>query len=143
MNQRLKRRVVSLHLHEPLVLRRPTLHCKQLLTGLELLAGLQVLLRFGHHLVGNAELLLVESRNDGVELLERRGRVTPNRTRDDERRTRLIDQDRVDFIDNRESIFTLHPLLERVHHVVAQIVEAVLVVGAVCDIRVVRSLPLR
>src|SRR5690606_23425971 len=64
------------------------------------------------------------------------------RTADDQRRARLVDQDRVHLVDDREVVRPLHALLERVHHVVAQVVEAVLVVRAVRDVRTVRGAPL-
>jgi len=44
--------------------------------------------------------------------------------RDDERRTRLIDQDRVDLVDDRVEQATLAPLASAVLHVVAQVIEA-------------------
>ncbi|EXI66319.1 MAG: hypothetical protein AW08_02675 [Candidatus Accumulibacter adjunctus] len=52
----------------------------------------------------------------------------------DQRRPRLVDEDRVHFIDDRESQSALHPLAGRVDHVVAQIIETELVVGAVGDV---------
>ena len=56
------------------------------------------------------------------------------RTRDDQRRARLVDQDRVHFVDDREVQAALDPVLEPGRHVVAQVVEAELVVGAVGDV---------
>ena len=56
------------------------------------------------------------------------------RARDDERRARLVDQDRVDFVDDGEGVAALDHLRHVVFHVVAQIVEAELVVGAVGDV---------
>ena len=58
----------------------------------------------------------------------------------DQRRARLVDQDRVDFVDDAEGQRTLHLLLHLVDHVVAQVVEAVFVVGAVGDVGGVRGL---
>ena len=60
--------------------------------------------------------------------------------RDDERRARLVDQDRVHFVDDRVAQAALHALARREHHVVAQVVEAELVVGAVGDVGGVRGL---
>ncbi len=54
--------------------------------------------------------------------------------RDDERRARLVDQDRVHLVDDREALLPLHALARLVDHVVAQVVEAVFVVGAVGDV---------
>jgi hypothetical protein len=53
---------------------------------------------------------------------------------DDQRRARFVDQDRVDFVDDREAELALHAFAGRVDHVVAQVVETELVVGAVGDV---------
>ena len=55
--------------------------------------------------------------------------------RDDERRAGFIDQDRIDFVDNCECMATLDHLRHIVLHVVAQVVEAELVVRAVGHVR--------
>ena len=52
-------------------------------------------------------------------------------SRDDQWRTRLVYQDRVDLVDNREGVAALHGVLELDGEVVAQVVEAELRVGAV------------
>ncbi|MNM66518.1 hypothetical protein D3C81_780090 [compost metagenome] len=59
---------------------------------------------------------------------------------DDQRRTRFIDQDRVHFVDDRVVQRALHALRRVVDHVVAQVVEAELVVRAVGDVRVIGAL---
>ena len=59
---------------------------------------------------------------------------------DDERRARLVDQDRVHLVDDRVREQPLHAFGGREHHVVAQVVEAELVVGAVGDVGRVRRL---
>ena len=61
-------------------------------------------------------------------------RLVAHRARDDERRARLVDEDRVDLVDDRVRVLPLHALVERDHHVVAQVVEAELVVRAVGDV---------
>ena len=61
-------------------------------------------------------------------------RTVVERPGDDQRRARLVDQDRVDFVDDGEEVAALDHVLEPVLHVVAQIVEAVFVVGAVGDV---------
>src|SRR5258708_23159644 len=53
---------------------------------------------------------------------------------DDERGARFVDQDGVDFIDDGEMMAALHTVREVVLHVVAQIIEAKLIVGAVGDV---------
>ena len=56
------------------------------------------------------------------------------RAGDDQRRTRFIDQDGVHLIHQRIVQFALHALFRAERHVVAQVVEAVFVVGAVGDV---------
>jgi hypothetical protein len=53
---------------------------------------------------------------------------------DDQRRARLVDEDRVDLVDDGVGELLLHAVLRRIDHVVAQVVEAELVVGAVGDV---------
>ncbi len=53
---------------------------------------------------------------------------------DDQRRAGFIDQDRVHLVDDGVVQRTLHALAVVVHHVVAQVVEAELVVGTVGDV---------
>ena len=57
--------------------------------------------------------------------------MSSTRAGNDEGRARLVDEDRVDFVDDREVVAALNHLLEMELHVVAQIVEAQFVVGAV------------
>ena len=59
---------------------------------------------------------------------------------DDERRTGLIDQDRVHLVDDGVIQRPLNPVVGLIDHVVAQVVKTVLVVGAVGDVRVVSGL---
>ena len=75
--------------------------------------------------------------NDPVDLVvEVRGLL--GRPRDDERRPRLVDQNRVHLVHDRVVELPLHDLVEGEAHVVAKIVEAELVVGAVRDVGEVR-----
>ena len=60
---------------------------------------------------------------------------------DDQRRPRLVDEDVVDLVDDREAALALDPLVELEDHVVAQVVEPELVVRAVRDVRRVRLGP--
>ena len=62
---------------------------------------------------------------------------------DDERRPRLVDQDRVDLVDDRERVPPLHGAVERDGHVVAQVVEPELGVRPVRDVGRVGLAPLR
>jgi hypothetical protein len=52
----------------------------------------------------------------------------------DERRARLVDQDRVHLVDDGVRQAALKAILDMHRHVVAQVVEAEFVIGAVCDI---------
>ena len=77
--------------------------------------------------------LQCQQRRQGIHLAVHLG-VIFCLTRDDERRTRLIDQNRVNLIDNGECKPTLYSLGWRVHHVVAQVIEAEFIVGTVSDV---------
>ena len=55
-------------------------------------------------------------------------------TRDDERGTCLVDQDGVDLVDDGVMVAALHALLGASDHVVAQVIETKLGVGAVGDV---------
>ena len=61
---------------------------------------------------------------------------------DDQRRPRLVDQDRVDLVHDRVRMAALDEALERVRHVVAEVVEAELGVRAVGDVGLVGDLAL-
>ena len=55
-------------------------------------------------------------------------------SRDDERRAGVVDKHRVDLVDDGEVVLALHEVLGRRCHVVAQVVEAVLVVRTEGDV---------
>ncbi len=78
--------------------------------------------------------VLGEAARDPCELRVPAVRVARRRARDDERGARLVDEDRVDLVDDREVVAALHELLGAPRHVVAQVVEAELVVRAVRDV---------
>ena len=83
----------------------------------------------------------LELGDDAVDLVVQVGRFL-GRTGDDERRPRLVDEDAVDFVHDREVVLALDVVRELELHVVAQVVEAELVVGAVGDVGGVGHLPL-
>ncbi len=56
------------------------------------------------------------------------------RAGDDERCPSFVDQDRIDFVDDGVVVAALHAILDVELHVVAQVVEAEFVVGAVGDV---------
>ena len=114
----------------------------------------------GHH---RGLVLLVDHEVAGIDLLGRLGarqffalhqlrdddvdaRVLVGRflagAADDQRRTRFVDQDRIHFVHDAEVVSALHAVLHIELHVVAQIVEAEFVVGAVGDVAGVGGLAL-
>ena len=136
--------LIGEQLHQPLVLRRAPLRGQQLLAGLVLgVLGIQPAHRLGDQPVDRPGLFPVERAHHRGHLLERGGGVARDRPRDDERGSGLVDQNRVDLVDDCVVVRALHPLFQRMHHVVAQVVEAEFVVGAVGDVRVVRLAALR
>jgi hypothetical protein len=86
-------------------------------------------------LVDLVVLVLRQPRGDAL----REDRVPLRRlvggTGDDERRAGLVDEDRVDLVDDRVGVAALHLVVGAEHHVVAEEVEAELVVRAVGDVR--------
>ena len=87
--------------------------------------------------IGVFFLLTQQVRNDFVDFTVHLGAVF-GRAGDDQRGTRFIDQNGVNLIHQRIVQFTLDALFRAERHVVTQVVEAVFVVGAVGDIRVIR-----
>ena len=83
----------------------------------------------------------LQLRDDPVDLVVEVGRLL-GRPGDDERRPRLVDEDAVHFVDDREVVPALDVVRELELHVVAQVVEAELVVGAVGDVGGVGDLAL-
>src|SRR5699024_6431403 len=77
-----------------------------------------------------------ETPHDGGELVVQRCGVGGS-TRDDQGGAGLVDQDRVDLVDDRVVVAPLDLVLLAGGHVVAQVVEAELVVGSVGDVAAV------
>ncbi len=69
-------------------------------------------------------------------------RAVLGRAGDDQRRARLVDQDRVHLVDNRKGVAALDHLAGVIDQVVAQVVEAELVIGAIGDVGAVGPLTL-
>ena len=78
-------------------------------------------------------LLPLQARHELVDLHVQLGALF-GRAGDDQRRARFVDQDRVDFVDDRVGEAALHAVFEPEREVVAQVVEAEFVVGAVGDV---------
>ena len=108
-----------------------------LLEGLDV-ARLNRLLRVTDEVVAHRHLHADDRRNHRIELVVDVARRDRRGTGNDERRTRLVDQDRVDFVNDREMMPVLHHLLGLLRHaVVAKVVEAEFAVRAVGDVAVV------
>ena len=121
----------------------PAFGGQQLFAGFEFVAGFQLLLGRRDVFAHQAGLLLIQVADQRVVFLEGSRRVAAYGTRDDEGRTRFVDEDRVHLVYDRVPVPSLYPLLQGVHHVVPEIVEPELVVGAVGDVRPVARGALR
>ncbi len=95
----------------------------------------------GALLLVDLEIALAEQRDQRVGHLVERGAVGGG-AGDDQRGARLVDEDRVHFVDDGVFVAALHHLVAAVFHVVAQVVEAELVIGAVGDVGGVAGLAL-
>jgi hypothetical protein len=84
---------------------------------------------------------LVEPRDEGVDRVVE-VRAVVEWAGNDQRRARLVDQDRVNLIHDRIDVAALDHVLQPVFHVVAQIVEAEFVVGAVGHVAFIGRLAL-
>ncbi len=100
---------------------------------------------FGHGngalLLVDLEVALVEAGDESVDGVVEVGAIV-ERAGDDQRRACLVDQDRVHFVDDGVDVAALDHILHPVLHVVAQIVEAKLVIGAVGNVAGVGALAL-
>ena len=123
------------HVPELLVARHRVVDLVDLLLERVDVARVDRLLRRLHEVVAHRRLHADDGRDERVELdvdVRRRDR---RRAGDDERRARLVDEDRVDLVDDREVVAVLHDLARLLGHaVVAQVVEAELAVRAVRDV---------
>ena len=88
-------------------------------------------------------LVAGELEHQTCELAVPTGHVAFGRTGNDQRGTGLVDEDGVDLIDDGEVVAALHQIGLFPRHVVAQVVETELVVGAVGDVGVVLLAALR
>ena len=125
--------------------------CEDALGGLVALLGevdlpaffiQRVVARLGHTFAGagvGLALLTLQARSDPVHCDVLVGLVL-GLAADDQRRAGLVDQDGVHLVDDRVLKAPLHPVGRLVDHVVTQVVEAELVVGAVGDVGAVGRL---
>ena len=96
---------------------------------------------FVHPVVAFAVFFLLpgQTRNDLVHRQIQLGAVF-RLTGNNQRRARFVDQDRVNLVDNGKAQLALHFFIHLVDHVVAQVIKAEFVVGAVGDVRRVGGL---
>ena len=115
-------------------------------------ADAQRLFRFGDTCLGRRNLFLLfvngiifalfhVGHDTGNDFIEVRGLFAG--AGNDQRGTGFVYQDGVHFVHDAVIQFPLHHLVLVHHHVVTEVVKTELVVGAVGDIRLVRSLPFR
>ena len=97
--------------------------------------------RRAQFLIDRVMLLELEPRDHPIDHVIGVGRFLGG-AGDNQRRARLVDQDRIDFIDDGEVMFALDVILQVELHVVAQVIEAELVVLAVSDIALIGGLAL-
>ena len=88
-------------------------------------------------------LVTGELEHQTSELAVPTGHVAFGRTGDDQRGTGLVDEDGVDLIDDGEVVATLYQIGLLPRHIVAQVVETELVIGAIGDIGVILLTTLR
>jgi len=129
------------------------LHVVEAFVGLDDAVLRQDLLDLAHALFRQMHLLLLlvdpevavvflrllppQQRSDAIDLEVEVGRFI-GRARDDQRRARFVDQDRVDLVDDRVVQPALQTLRRLERHVRSQIVKSVFVVGAVGDVARIR-----
>ncbi len=87
-------------------------------------------------------VILGDERRDQLVGLDIKLGVVFGRAGDDERRPRLVDQDRIHLVDDRVMERPMAHLLEPELHIIAEIVEAELVIGAVGHVAQIRLLAL-
>ena len=99
-------------------------------------------LGFGQNLGHQSPLLVVQLLDLRPERIEFLVFVLESGPGNDQRSTGIVDQDRIDLIDNGVVMPALYQFLRRAAHIVAQVVEAELVVGPVSDPWNSKSIPI-
>ena len=137
-------RLLEEHLHarlgkeldERLVFRKALVGPQEQLSAFGLIAFGNLLLGLVEHLVHKRALRLVKPLHVGAELHELRlvGIVVRDRTGNDERGARIVDEHGVHLIYDGEVVLALHEVLLADGHVVTEVVEAELIVRAEGDI---------
>ena len=126
-----------------LVLGHAVIHLIQLAHRRLVVVRLQRLPGLGNEAVADLVLFAHQPLDARLQVHVLRGRGVRGRAGDDQRRTRLVDQNAVNLVDDREEMPALHHLGRLdCHAVVTQIVETELAVGAVGHIAGVLLAPL-
>ena len=115
---------------------------QQLLVVLGLSLG-NLLLGFSQILGSQLALYTYQFLNQRLVFLEHLVVALGHRTRDDERGTGIVNQHRVNLVDDGIVVGALHKVCRRDGHVVAQVVETELVVGTECDVGLIGTSALR
>ena len=137
LQKRLHARLAE-ELDERLVLRQPTVGLQQQLAALLFVLGRrrarQQPLGFGQHLRYLGPLRVVYLLYLRLELFEILILALERGARNNQRRPRVVNQNRIDLIHNRIVVLALHELFRVAAHIVAQVVEAEFVVRTVGNI---------
>ena len=113
------------------------------LLALLLPIGLEQTLSVGYDRVDELRLGVYQAFDAGIHLHKGPlGVATGYGSGDDQRRTGFVDQYRVNFVDHGKPVWSLHHVVGVVDHVVAEVVEAELVVGAIGDVGCILHLAL-
>ena len=102
-----------------------------------LVGGSNLLLRVNEELLAELALSINNGLYVGEELLEELVIALGYRTRDNQRRTSIVDKDGVHFVNDGVVVATLHEVFGAGRHVVAQVVEAEFIVRTEGDVCVV------
>ena len=127
------------HFQQALVLRSTQLRLIQVQRCLVVFVCLECLLPGGDQCVDEIGLSSHQPRHGRVVLRVLSVALVADGTGDDERRSGFVDEHRVDFVDDRVDVVALNAMVQRLNHVVAQIVEAELVVRSVGDVAFICS----
>ncbi len=133
LHQRLDTRLREVF-DQRLVLGKTLVHAVELHAALLVLALADERAGLGQQRRDEVLLQVVEVLDGRAVLLEELVVALGHGTRDDQRRAGVVDQHRVDLVDDGEVVLALHEVLGRRGHVVAQVVEAVFVVRAEGDV---------
>ena len=100
----------------------------------------------GNEVCNEVLLQTIQILDNRTVLLEELILALRHRTRNNERCTRIVNQDRIDLIDNCEVVLALHQIGRRRRHIITQVVETILVIcseGDICKVGIATLLRIR